>query len=93
MPEGEEFCIELKISKYSESKTIYAQAPRYPKPKMEGWFVLLGDPESNELLGLKRINQERVKTESATLKPSAKLSCRAQNDSRIEPSAAGYKRN
>jgi len=60
LPEGEEFCIELKISKYSESKTIYAQAPRYPKPKMEGWFVLLGDPESNELLGLKRINQVRA---------------------------------
>ena len=57
LPEGEEFCIELVLSKFSKSHSIYAQAPRYPKPVMEGYFLLLGN--GDELVGLKRVNQVR----------------------------------
>jgi len=32
-----------------------AYAPRFPKPKDEGWFLLLGDLESQDLLALKRL--------------------------------------
>ena len=30
-------------------------APKFPKPKDEGWFLILGDAENRELLALKRV--------------------------------------
>ena len=30
-------------------------APKFPKPKDEGWFMILGDVENRELLALKRV--------------------------------------
>ena len=30
-------------------------APKFPKPKDEGWFLILGDVENRELLALKRV--------------------------------------
>ncbi|XP_067305469.1 activating signal cointegrator 1 complex subunit 3 [Pseudorasbora parva] len=32
-----------------------AQAPRFPKPKDEGWFLVLGEVEKKELLAIKRV--------------------------------------
>lgn len=33
-----------------------ATCPRYPKPKEEGWWVVIGDPSSNTLLGLRYVS-------------------------------------
>ena len=30
-------------------------APRFTKPKDEGWWVVIGDPQRNELVAVKRI--------------------------------------
>ena len=32
-----------------------AHAPRFPKPKDEGWVLVLGEPDTGELLALKRV--------------------------------------
>ncbi|TRZ04207.1 hypothetical protein DNTS_002616, partial [Danionella cerebrum] len=32
-----------------------AQAPRFPKPKDEGWFIILGEVDKKELLAVKRV--------------------------------------
>ena len=66
LPAGEELVLEVKLICSAKSNSIYAQAPRYPKPKMEGWFVILGNAETGELLALKKINQisSRVKSEA-----------------------------
>ncbi|KAK7147949.1 hypothetical protein R3I94_010466 [Phoxinus phoxinus] len=32
-----------------------AQAPRFPKPKDEGWFLVLGEVEKKDLLAIKRV--------------------------------------
>jgi activating signal cointegrator complex subunit 3 len=37
-------------------------APRYPKPKEEGWVLLAGDPGTRELLALKRVGPVRGST-------------------------------
>ncbi|KAH3727105.1 hypothetical protein DPMN_053030 [Dreissena polymorpha] len=32
-----------------------AHAPRFPKPKDEGWFLIVGDVQNKELVALKRV--------------------------------------
>ncbi|XP_031431613.1 activating signal cointegrator 1 complex subunit 3 isoform X2 [Clupea harengus] len=39
-----------------------AQAPRFPKPKDEGWFLVLGEVDKKELLAVKRVGYIRNHT-------------------------------
>ncbi|XP_076136691.1 activating signal cointegrator 1 complex subunit 3 [Alosa pseudoharengus] len=39
-----------------------AQAPRFPKPKDEGWFLVLGEVDRRELLAVKRVGYVRNNT-------------------------------
>lgn len=39
-----------------------AQAPRFPKAKDEGWFLVLGDVDRRELLAVKRLGYVRNHT-------------------------------
>ncbi|MCO5583854.1 hypothetical protein L7F22_037769 [Adiantum nelumboides] len=34
-------------------------APRFPKPKQEGWWLVVGDPKSNQLEAIKRVSLQR----------------------------------
>ncbi|XP_077870570.1 activating signal cointegrator 1 complex subunit 3-like [Saccoglossus kowalevskii] len=48
--------VDLKRLNRAESrKDVRVHAPRFPKAKSEGWWVVLGDIENKELLALKRI--------------------------------------
>lgn len=40
----------------NESK---AYAPKFPKPKDEGWFLIVGDVDNKELVALKRVSYVR----------------------------------
>jgi activating signal cointegrator complex subunit 3 len=44
------------------AKEAKAVAPRFPKPKDEGWFVILGEIDTGELVALKRIGGIRSKS-------------------------------
>ncbi len=37
-------------------------SPRFPKPKDEGWFLILGEIETKEVLALKRVGFIRGRT-------------------------------
>ena len=39
-----------------------AYAPKFPKPKDEGWWLILGVPDTGELVALKRLSQLRTRT-------------------------------
>lgn len=40
-------------------------APRYPRTKVEGWWLVIGDPNRNELTCIKRVTLKQTKTKVA----------------------------
>jgi pre-mRNA-splicing helicase BRR2 len=36
-------------------RSAFAIAPRFPKPKQDGWWIVVGSPSSGELLALRRV--------------------------------------
>ncbi len=49
-----EYTLSVGVKRANSSRDNKAFAPRFPKPKDEGWFLVLGCVEDNELLALKR---------------------------------------
>uniref|UniRef100_A0A673JLY9 SEC63 domain-containing protein n=1 Tax=Sinocyclocheilus rhinocerous TaxID=307959 RepID=A0A673JLY9_9TELE len=43
------------ITLFTRKQDSKAQAPCFPKPKDEGWFLVLGEVEKKELLAIKRV--------------------------------------
>ncbi|XP_054270395.1 activating signal cointegrator 1 complex subunit 3 [Macrosteles quadrilineatus] len=52
---NEDYTLCVKLTRLNRSKERRAHAPRFPKPKDEGWFLTLGHVDSVELLALKRV--------------------------------------
>ena len=53
----------MSFSFYSTQKTdSKAHTPRFPKPKDEGWFLIIGDVENKDLVALKRVPCVRGKS-------------------------------
>lgn len=54
---GEDNCqLKLSLQRKSREPKGGVYAPRFPKYKDEGWWVILGDEKSGELVALRRIN-------------------------------------
>ncbi|KAE8717867.1 SNRNP200 protein [Hibiscus syriacus] len=58
---GEYVTLQVTLERDLEGKTEVGpvDAPRYPKAKDEGWWLLLGDTKSNQLLAIKRVSLQR----------------------------------
>ena len=69
-PSGEDACVEVSLRRFKPGKgsgagtrgsggrgsAPRAVCPRYPKLKEEGWWLVLGDRTSRELLALRRVS-------------------------------------
>lgn len=53
---GDDVAIEVKLERTWEDPELpVVHAPLYPTPKQESWWLLVGDPKTNALLGIKRV--------------------------------------
>ncbi|KAJ0262500.1 DExH-box ATP-dependent RNA helicase DExH13 [Hirschfeldia incana] len=61
---GKEITLQVMLERDMEGRTEVGSvdAPRYPKTKEEGWWLVVGDTKTNELFAIKRISlQEKAK--------------------------------
>ncbi|GMI70138.1 hypothetical protein like AT2G42270 [Hibiscus trionum] len=65
---GEYATLQVTLERDLEGKTEVGpvDAPKYPKAKDEGWWLVVGDTKSNQLLAIKRVSSEESKGETPT---------------------------
>ncbi|XP_060170632.1 DExH-box ATP-dependent RNA helicase DExH12-like isoform X2 [Lycium barbarum] len=58
---GDDVTLQVTLERNLEGRTEVGPvfAPRYPKDKEEGWWLVVGDPKSNQLLAIKRVTLQR----------------------------------
>ncbi|KAG8632236.1 DExH-box ATP-dependent RNA helicase DExH12 [Manihot esculenta] len=58
---GEDITLLVTLERDLEGRTDVGtvDAPRYPKAKEEGWWLVVGDTKSNQLLAIKRVSLQR----------------------------------
>ncbi|XP_028119477.1 DExH-box ATP-dependent RNA helicase DExH12-like isoform X1 [Camellia sinensis] len=58
---GDDVSLQVTLERDLEGRTEVGpvDAPRYPKTKEEGWWLVVGDTKSNQLLAIKRVSLQR----------------------------------
>ncbi|KAK6927878.1 Sec63 domain [Dillenia turbinata] len=58
---GEDITMQVTLERDLEGRTEVGpvDAPRYPKAKEEGWWLVVGDTKTNQLLAIKRVSLQR----------------------------------
>ena len=56
-----EYTLEVRLRRNNARAATRAFAPRFPKPKDEGWFLVLGCVDQRELIALRRIPPVRCR--------------------------------
>ncbi|KAF2310278.1 hypothetical protein GH714_007547 [Hevea brasiliensis] len=61
MKVGDDITLQVTLERDLEGRTDVGavDAPRYPKAKEEGWWLVVGDTKSNQLLAIKRVSLQR----------------------------------
>ncbi|XP_030527383.2 DExH-box ATP-dependent RNA helicase DExH12-like [Rhodamnia argentea] len=58
---GDDITLQVTLERDMEGRTEVGpvDAPRYPKAKEEGWWLVVGDTRTNQLLAIKRVSLQR----------------------------------
>ncbi|CAA3019026.1 D -box ATP-dependent RNA helicase D 12-like [Olea europaea subsp. europaea] len=77
---GEEFSVHVTLERDLERRTEVGpvDSPRYPKAKEEGWWLVVGDTKTNQLLAIKRVTlqrRSRVKLDFTAPAEAGKKTC------------------
>jgi pre-mRNA-splicing helicase BRR2 len=58
---GRDMMLQVTLERDLEGRTEVGpvDAPRYPKAKEEGWWLVVGDTKTNQLLAIKRVSLQR----------------------------------
>ncbi|KAG6487258.1 DExH-box ATP-dependent RNA helicase DExH12-like [Zingiber officinale] len=70
---GENVTMQVMLERDHEGRADIGpvDAPRYPKPKEEGWWLVVGDTSTNQLLAIKRVAlQRKIKVKLVFTAPS-----------------------
>ena len=59
-----------------QSQSSKAYTPKFPKSKDEGWWALIGEVDSGELVALKRLGFVRGKTKTNLAFTTPEVACR-----------------
>ena len=59
LEEGREALVLVNLKRTNRSNKQFCAISNFPKPKECCWFLLVGNPEKNELLAMKRISFKR----------------------------------
>lgn len=66
--------IQVQLQRLSKTHDGRVYAPHFPKPQHEAWWIVLGDPETDELLALKRISMRNGPNETLTQRATTHIS-------------------
>ncbi|XP_041463235.1 activating signal cointegrator 1 complex subunit 3-like [Lytechinus variegatus] len=51
----QQYVLQVELRRLNRGKESKAHSPRFPKPKDEGWWLVLGDVDNKDLLAMKRL--------------------------------------
>ncbi|KAK8385131.1 hypothetical protein O3P69_012135 [Scylla paramamosain] len=59
---GQEYTLAVTLARLNRAQDLRVHAHKFPKPKDEGWFLVLGEVEGGELVALRRVPAVRGRT-------------------------------
>ncbi|PRP78838.1 activating signal cointegrator 1 complex subunit 3 [Planoprotostelium fungivorum] len=62
---GTEMTVRVEMNRISRNPTRGVHCPRFPKMKDEGWWIVLGDSDTGELLALRRLTFNTKKSSTS----------------------------
>jgi pre-mRNA-splicing helicase BRR2 len=55
IPSGDSVVVSVKLEREDADEAGPVHAPFFPKPKMENWWLVVGETKTNSLLAIKRV--------------------------------------
>jgi hypothetical protein len=67
LEEGGEAIVMINLKRTNRSNKQFVSISNFPKPKECTWFLMVGNPATNELLAMKRVSFKRYTTKEMTI--------------------------
>ena len=67
LEEGQEAMVIVNLKRVNNSPKQFVSISNFPKPKECSWFLLIGNPEKNELVAMKRVAFKRYASKNLNI--------------------------